>query len=910
MADRAVVLIGVARTGGDLPELQAVSQGLDAMKVWAAEQGIPDDMVLIFSDRDGSAVTAADIAAGIATLVEQRLALQQLVIYFAGHGINTGLSEYWLLTGAPGSANEAVNVAGTARLAERLPIPHIVIISDACRTLPRGLLAAGITGAVIVPNVTPSGPMSSVDIFYACLLGAPANEIADKNEAASVYRSLYTEVLVEALRGEYPQVVDAEAPAGSGEQGAFIRSHPLKRALPELTLDRLRELNAYLTVSQTPDAKVTSDELMWLSRVISPTGAGQGPSGDGPPTPPDGSGAGTRGSGGGSPVRGGLAYQVSTAVGSALSPPRSRRRGVGAPRPPAEFGAGASLLAEQFGPRHFETGVGVKVRGAGVVNARSVGGSVELLDEHLVRVTPDNPSSDVTLAAHVVVEMDAGAVLLPTLNGYFTVVTVWHEGVADIAFEPMEWTELGRRWERHQTAFQGVRSQLVMAMDMGVDPVERDRTESLARWAEDNVDLDLSVAMVAAWQLRDSGRRDLVRRLHDRVVEVYGSAPVDLELAADLPVPGLAQPPGLPLLNRSWAIYDLIADPHPARSLSRRRLPSTWSLYRHDAADQLFEAALLKPGTASRPDQALTGSSTSRKAGQKMRTLVLVHGRSQQFKNADDLKSEWVTALHRGLSLAGIDDEIPGDRIRFPYYGQTLHDLVEGNPDDAAKVIVRGDGPTDDNEAQFVFEVLQEMADEAEISDQDVRQALDDPTIERGPLNWSWVRALAQLLDQRLPGAGPATVALTTRDVHRYLTNPGVARVIDQGLVGAMPPEEAVVVAHSLGTIVAYNVLRRGGHGNGWQVPLLVTAGSPLGVRAISRRLRPISRPQSVRSWFNAYDPQDIVSLHPLDETYFPVEPAIENYGHVDNTTSNQHGISGYLSDPIVAQRIHAALTA
>lgn len=294
-----------------------------------------------------------------------------------------------------------------------------------------------------------------------------------------------------------------------------------------------------------------------------------------------------------------------------------------------------------------------------------------------------------------------------------------------------------------------------------------------------------------------------------------------------------------------------------------------------------------------------------------MRTLVLVHGRAQQYKDAVELKAQWVEALHDGLERAGIDAGVPDERIRFAYYGQTLHDLVEGDPQNAAKVIVRGDGPAEDAEAAFVHAVLQEAADEAGVTDAEVREELGDETIERGPMNWRWVRGLATVLDRHVPGASVTTMALVTKDVHRYLSNPGIGRVIDTGVMQALPDdEEAVVVSHSLGTVVAYNVLRREAASKGWRVPLFVTLGSPLGVTAVREKLRPIGYPAGVGDWFNAFDPDDIVSLYALDQGRFPVTPAIDNHPEVDNTTSNQHGISGYLSDPTVARRIHTALTA
>ena len=51
------------------------------------------------------------------------------------------------------------------------------------------------------------------------------------------------------------------------------------------------------------------------------------------------------------------------------------------------------------------------------------------------------------------------------------------------------------------------------------------------------------------------------------------------------------------------------------------------------------------------------------------------------------------------------------------------------------------------------------------------------------------------------------------------------------------------------------------------------------------------------------------MALHPLDRRFFNVEPAIENYGGVKNETVNKHGITGYLTDRVVATRLINALT-
>jgi hypothetical protein len=291
-----------------------------------------------------------------------------------------------------------------------------------------------------------------------------------------------------------------------------------------------------------------------------------------------------------------------------------------------------------------------------------------------------------------------------------------------------------------------------------------------------------------------------------------------------------------------------------------------------------------------------------------MRKLVFVHGRSQQHKDASALKQEWLDALHAGFRAAGIDAEIDPADVAFPYYGDTLAQLAENTSAAASDVIIAGAGDAGEDERQFVGAVVAETVAKTGLSDADIAAEADAETIEKGPLNWPWVLAALRALDRRVPGASSASVALATHDVYMYLRNAGIQRVIDRGVVAAIKGgQETVVVAHSLGTVVAYNVLSRGPSAQ-WSVPSLLTLGSPLGVRAIVDRLAPITYPAGIGAWFNAFDVADTVALFPLDSAHFPVTPAVENYAGVHNPTPNRHGISGYLGDPVVARRIHSAL--
>jgi hypothetical protein len=290
------------------------------------------------------------------------------------------------------------------------------------------------------------------------------------------------------------------------------------------------------------------------------------------------------------------------------------------------------------------------------------------------------------------------------------------------------------------------------------------------------------------------------------------------------------------------------------------------------------------------------------------RQLVFIHGRAQQHKDPEELKRSWIEAWSKGLAKSGLSLPIDEGAIRFPYYGDTLAALVEGGP--APDVIVRGDEAPPE-ERQFVAAALEEAREQRGLTDAQVLALAETDILERGPQNWPWVRAIVKALDAHLPGASGATLAAVTFDVYHYLRNAGVRDAIEAGVRTAIPRDaEAVVVGHSLGSVVGYNLLRREGANNGWKVPLYVTVGSPLAVTAIRKALQPLASPTCVGRWFNAMDPDDIVALYPLQAPQFGLEPAIENKTDVDNHTANQHGIAGYLDDPTVARRIHEALVA
>jgi hypothetical protein len=284
--------------------------------------------------------------------------------------------------------------------------------------------------------------------------------------------------------------------------------------------------------------------------------------------------------------------------------------------------------------------------------------------------------------------------------------------------------------------------------------------------------------------------------------------------------------------------------------------------------------------------------------------LVFIHGRDQQGKDPHELRTTWINTLKAGLEKSGLT--LPDDaELVFPFYGDLLDGLVkDGNlPATVDGVLARGETAPED--VAFFHELLNEVADNASVTEEEVIQNYEGNLQERGPLNWKWVQAILQTLDDKT-GFGNFSIKKFTYDVYLYLTMPGVKRRINEFVTRALDDTPCVVVAHSLGTVVGYNVLSDHPHA----VKKYITLGSPLGLKSIKSRLKtPLAMPSCVSDgWYNAYDDRDVVALNPLNKNFFNITPEIVNKNDVKNHTDNRHGIEGYLDDKEVARTIYEAL--
>ena len=228
--------------------------------------------------------------------------------------------------------------------------------------------------------------------------------------------------------------------------------------------------------------------------------------------------------------------------------------------------------------------------------------------------------------------------------------------------------------------------------------------------------------------------------------------------------------------------------------------------------------------------------------------LVFVHGRAQQGKSSAGLIREWSQPLRGALgSDAALLDQV---EVVAPFYGDRLDQMTRelgyAVPDD---VIVRGEAEgVDAAYRRFLGAYLDELRTREDITDDQIAIEAGDAVAERGPQNWRWVLAIIRALDN-VPGLDGDMIERFLRDVWLYLERRSVRQAIKEIVEPAFATDlPIIVVAHSLGTVVAYDLLRQMQHKS---VPLLVTLGSPLGLSIVKRALVPVSHPACVRKWLS-----------------------------------------------------------
>ena len=607
---RAVVAIGVKKTG-QLPELQAAVDSATRFATWARTlQKIPVSRVKLLTDAKGP-VSRDRIFEAVEKFTQLGF-LEQLIVYFSGHGINSGLFEQWLLSRAPDDPGAAVSVKGSEFGARFCGIGHVVFISDACRTAADSIQAQRVTGGEIFPNVKPTGPERPVDQFYATLVGHPAFEVKTIQESTARYRAAYSTVLMEALRGEVSALIEPSAGVG------LIRPRPLKRHLSTAVPRLFSTLNLPGGESSQPDARIESDQDAWIAQV--PLTAPPSPAADSGPTPRSrGLGAPERAGGGGEsggevlpPVAverpaaaaPSLESEAAIAFREALHPaapvPRTRAvRGPGGDRAstPSSGLYEALISGGQafFGPDHFETQCGIKVRGTRIGDAFSRPSTVSVGSQNdVVRVDLASGRE----GANVLVQLtDGSVVLVPAFRDCITGLSFDGEGdLQDVWCEPSANTSRFDIYARSMGEIRRLRAVIAASTALGVFRIDgEEEAAALLERLQRAGAVDPALAVYAAYALHD-------RRMRSRIVDMQRHLDADLRVRIfDVAMlafsmnrePTREEPtaiyPCVPMLTQGWTLLSPLGITLPGGlgALRGDLRPALWTHFTAAAADRL-----------------------------------------------------------------------------------------------------------------------------------------------------------------------------------------------------------------------------------------------------------------------------------------------------------------------------------
>jgi hypothetical protein len=279
--------------------------------------------------------------------------------------------------------------------------------------------------------------------------------------------------------------------------------------------------------------------------------------------------------------------------------------------------------------------------------------------------------------------------------------------------------------------------------------------------------------------------------------------------------------------------------------------------------------------------------------------LVLVHGIDQQSKSEIIVREQMLSSIRQTL---GKPDLFEGIDVVAPFYGDLLAQQA-GTPT-IAHVVTQGLAEGDDEEREFIAAGLQQIALDTGVTDAQITAEEQDPVVAQGFPHDRRFIAIVRAIERISPLHGELALRIL-KQAFVYLKRPLVMQAVDSIVEPQLARGPCVVVAHSLGTVVTFKLLRALEQ----QVPLYITLGSPLALMPVQTALRrPRRVPQGVERWLNGVDPDDFVTLG-KGLTASTFAPGIENKLDIDNG-DDAHAIVQYLRDPVICRAIADAVSA
>lgn len=374
-----------------------------------------------------------------------------------------------------------------------------------------------------------------------------------------------------------------EVKSEDGKQKGIVRPWPLSFYLRADVLERLIEADVKPGVAQTPVARINSRDT-WLAQVPAPKAPrktrGQGDTAFVAPVGPK--------------VHSTMIEIAHTSLTNALTGDPAAPGPVLYP-PDARLSAPMKRIYRPFGPRHFETECGFKVRGARFASATGVGERAQIVDDERQLLSVEGIST----AKSLLIEFAGGTgVVLPAVRGQVASITFEDGQVVNVTYEPVAnselWAEIAGRSDR----MRNLRSLMASSARLGVFRLREEDSDLLAERMSVGDGVDLTMALYAAYAHHDRQEPGAIRRMQESIFDSLHLRLFDLALlSGKLRGKHTSSEkdlfPFVPMLSQGWALIGAhrVGLPESLAGLADHRVESLWTLFDEEGV-QLIRSAL------------------------------------------------------------------------------------------------------------------------------------------------------------------------------------------------------------------------------------------------------------------------------------------------------------------------------
>ncbi|MEM9342352.1 MAG: hypothetical protein AAGA87_04860 [Pseudomonadota bacterium] len=907
MTDRLFIALGVHAPKG-MEVLPGVDTAVTKMADYARANPSYAEPI-VFSDRDNP-VHAMEISAA---LTPELLANRpRVVVHFCGHGAQLNGNEIWYLTDGLDQWMDRVNVIQFRDMILSHGASQVCIFSDACQT-PASDLA---DGTPLIRKGNRAKKKSRTDMFRATLKGKPAFAALDGGP-------LFSGAVLAAL-GVSPPPKAALSEAHLGFKRFVVSSDSLSDFVQDLLPDEAAGVRKQQYAQMSPTLKFGEDDYV----IIDPEDA-----------PPE--------------WRDLFPKTESASIGLASlgEPQNGAMRSLGTHSPEDKdhiLEATQSEWRQAFWAESRQVAVAAHAQGSRIValvppQARAV---VHTPDGHElpgIKLDGNYVSFDVAAPSGVLEVEDVFTPLqLGSRNDLVMALAAhdpsdgvnalgWHEvpGEAVGMMDPMRALKglttgtLGPRdvglvaaevqLQRHVDPLYGTVTAYLLDQMGDTDAIRR----LCAMYARQGQDIPFDIAMLARLSFRKDGGRYLVDL--PAVPVDHGGDQAGLpdamwretEALPDWPVAGFT-----PMLLMGWGrietIFDASSTIDPLPPMRRLAAPVAFPSF-HGAHGRALINAMVGVGPASRSISAPAVSTqefSEIPLQEGAVRLAFIHGINNEQNTAETLEAEWWQAITEGWADLGLPPK-PKPKIDVGYYGKVLANAAKGIK---PEVVAQGDETANRSKA---LAFLQTYQDALGVEDADIRDEMANMGhIEEGVVAQGWIQrslvAAGSAVERVLRGRGQWLAGSFLPQATHYIEDPGLAAQIALIVRKAIfddHDEPSIVVSHSLGTVVAYDLLMDERQDDR-DVPLFLTLGSPLAIGMMEQILpnREDVPNTPIKKWTNAYRLDDPVTLgRGITQDTLGIR-GVENINQGLIERFNTHSPTAYLRSPPVCARIHAAL--